>query len=107
MHSHSHHADHGDPHLSLDRGETHTHHHLGHGGHSGRLVVALLLTLSFAAVEAVVGWWANSLALMADAGHMVTDSSSLGLAAAAGVPAGLAQSGSRLGSRTGRSSPRG
>jgi len=83
VHSHSHHAGHGDPHLSLDRGETHTHHHLGHDGRSGRLVVALLLTLSFAAVEAGVGWWANSLALMADAGHMITDSSSLGLAAVA------------------------
>jgi len=80
-HAHTHHGD--DPRLSLDRGESHTHHHLGHQGHTGKLVAALLLTLGFAAVEAGVGWWAHSLALMADAGHMITDSSSLGLAAAA------------------------
>ncbi len=84
MHVHSHpHHDHDDPHLSLERGETHTHHHLGHPGHSGKLVAALLLTLAFAAVEAGVGWWSGSLALLADAAHMVTDGTSLGLAAAA------------------------
>jgi len=69
--------------LSLDRGESHVHHHLGHAGSSGKLIVALLLTLSFAGVEAVAGWWSGSLALLADAAHMVTDSSALGLAAAA------------------------
>ena len=82
MHGHSH------PHRSsgvdsLDRGETHAHHHLGHGGVSKKLLIALLLTLSFAAVQAVVGWWAHSLALLADAAHMVADSTALGLAAAA------------------------
>jgi cobalt-zinc-cadmium efflux system protein len=69
--------------LSLDPGETHVHHHVGHDGNSGTLIVALLLTLSFAAVEAVAGWWSGSLALLADAAHMLTDSSALGLAAAA------------------------
>ncbi|MCA1979175.1 MAG: cation diffusion facilitator family transporter [Thiobacillus sp.] len=82
MHAHKHH-DHAHGVDSLDRGETHAHHHLGHDGRSGKLVVALLLTLAFAGVEAGVGWWANSLALLADAAHMITDSSSLGLAAAA------------------------
>jgi cobalt-zinc-cadmium efflux system protein len=77
------HAHNSDPALSLDRGETHTHHHLGHEGQSSKLVIALLLTLSFAGVEAVAGWWSGSLALLADAAHMVTDSSALGLAAAA------------------------
>jgi len=43
----------------------------------------MLLTLAFAGVEAVAGWWSGSLALLADAAHMVTDSSALGLAAAA------------------------
>ncbi len=69
--------------LSVDRGETHVHHHLGHEGANSTLIVALLLTLSFAGIEAGVGWWAHSLALMADAAHMLTDSSALGLAAAA------------------------
>jgi cobalt-zinc-cadmium efflux system protein len=44
------------------------------------LRLAIFLTLGFAAVEAVAGWWAGSLALMADAGHMVTDSFALLLA---------------------------
>ena len=47
------------------------------------MFVALFFTLGFAGVEAVTGWFANSLALMGDAGHMVTDSVSLGLAALA------------------------
>lgn len=41
---------------------------------------AVALTLGFAAIEAVTGFLANSLALIADAGHMVTDSMALGLA---------------------------
>lgn len=41
---------------------------------------ALLFTLSFAVVEAIAGWLANSLALISDAGHMSTDAAALGLA---------------------------
>lgn len=66
----------------------HSHGAHAHGSHAhgagarGRtLLVALSLTLGFAVVEAVAGWWAGSLALMGDAGHMVTDSLALGLAA--------------------------
>jgi cobalt-zinc-cadmium efflux system protein len=44
------------------------------------LRTAILLTFGFAIVEAIGGWWSGSLALMADAGHMVTDSSALLLA---------------------------
>lgn len=42
---------------------------------------ALAFTLIFACVEAGTGWWANSLALMGDAGHMLTDAAALGIAA--------------------------
>lgn len=50
------------------------------------LGLALAVTLGFAVVEAVAGWLAGSLALMSDAGHMVTDSLSLAVALlAAGV----------------------
>lgn len=63
-----------------DHGASHAHQH---PAQSGTLLVALLLTLAFAGVEAVAGWWSGSLALLADAAHMVTDSSALGLAAAA------------------------
>lgn len=44
---------------------------------------AVALTLGYAAVEAGVGWWAGSLALVADAGHMVNDALALVIAAAA------------------------
>ena len=58
----------------------HDHHHGHHHGHS-HLGWALILTLGFAVVEAAGGWWSGSLALLSDAGHMVTDAFSLGLAA--------------------------
>ena len=57
----------------------HNHHHTATSGRS--LIWALAITLSFAAVEAVGGWLSNSLALISDAGHMLTDASALGLAA--------------------------
>ena len=47
------------------------------------LLAAIALTLAFAAVEAVGGWWTGSLALLADAGHMLTDALALLLAWAA------------------------
>ncbi len=46
-------------------------------------IYALLLTLGFALIEAIAGGWANSLALLGDAGHMATDSLALGAAALA------------------------
>lgn len=55
-----------------------------HGLPSGRVLgLATALTFGFAAVEAGVGWWAGSLALVADAGHMASDAASLALAAVA------------------------
>lgn len=44
------------------------------------LTIALIITLGFAGVEVVAGFWANSLALISDAGHMVTDAAGLLLA---------------------------
>lgn len=63
----------------------HDHHHEhGEQEHNGRaLAAATLLTLGYAAVEAGVGVWAGSLALVADAGHMLNDAGALSLAAAA------------------------
>lgn len=97
MHDHSHlHAPHeaadhdGHAHLHVPAGRCrqngHAHHHSASSG--PRLIWALLLTLAFAALEAVAGWWSGSLALLGDAGHMVTDSASLGLAAFAAWFAG-------------------
>ncbi|MEW6759300.1 MAG: cation diffusion facilitator family transporter [Pseudomonadota bacterium] len=44
------------------------------------LGVALGMTLLFAVIEVVTGFISNSLALISDAGHMVTDAAALGLA---------------------------
>ena len=44
------------------------------------LWIALAITLGFSVVEAIGGWMAGSLALLSDAGHMVTDAAALGLA---------------------------
>lgn len=45
-----------------------------------RLWWALGINLSFLIVEAIGGWLTGSLALLADAGHMLTDVLALGLA---------------------------
>ncbi len=44
-------------------------------------MIALMLTLGYAVVEAVAGWISGSLALLGDAGHMLTDGLSLAIAA--------------------------
>jgi cobalt-zinc-cadmium efflux system protein len=60
------------------------HSHAGHGhAHtedSRRLTIALVLLLAFMAAEVVVGILANSLALLADAAHMLTDAGAIALA---------------------------
>ena len=56
------------------------HQHVAEGRSPKILASAVLLTLTFAAIEALAGFWSNSLALISDAGHMVTDSTALGLA---------------------------
>ncbi|HTT12036.1 MAG TPA: cation diffusion facilitator family transporter [Burkholderiaceae bacterium] len=71
------------------------HHH--HGAHdhahppsargSRALVLAVVLTASYALVEVAGGLWSGSLALLADAGHMVTDAAALLFALAASVVA--------------------
>ena len=58
--------------------ETHDHDH-GHAA-SNKLFIVLIITASFMLVEFIAGFWSNSLALIADAVHMLTDSASLILA---------------------------
>jgi cobalt-zinc-cadmium efflux system protein len=79
---HAHRHDHAHDHA-------HPHEHRGHaaphapGGRSGavsaRLVWVLVLTAVFMVAEAVGGVLSGSLALLADAGHMLTDVAALGL----------------------------
>src|SRR5215208_6028406 len=49
-----------------------------------RLAAVLCLTLVFMLVEAIGGWISGSLALLADAGHMLTDAGALGLSLLSG-----------------------
>lgn len=74
---HDHDHDHGSP-PTTGGSHDHSHAHLPQGEDSRqRLKVALALTGSFLLVEAAAGWWTGSLALLADAGHMLSDSSGL------------------------------
>jgi cobalt-zinc-cadmium efflux system protein len=99
-HGHDHdegHADHADHEGHDHRGREHEEHahspaaH-GHGAHAGHahghkpaagatidrsFLFALVITGGFAVVEAVGGWFAHSLALISDAGHMATDAGAL------------------------------
>jgi cobalt-zinc-cadmium efflux system protein len=59
----------------------HDHAHSRPGTTDGRrLGIALALILAFMAVEVVVGFLASSLALLSDAGHMLTDAGAIALA---------------------------
>jgi cobalt-zinc-cadmium efflux system protein len=73
----------------------------GHGQgsgirHRGRLALVLALSLVVLTVEAVVAWFTGSLALLADAGHVLGDSFGIVMALAA---ISAAQRGGRPGSR--------
>ena len=71
-HSHAHSHAHGP-------GAHHHHHDHVHEVSQKRLKIVLLLTAAFMIVEFVGGLMANSLALMADSAHMLTDVGALGL----------------------------
>ena len=59
---------------------SHQHHHHEHHARTGvRLTLACALTLMFVGFEATAGWYANSLALLTDAAHNLTDALALGL----------------------------
>lgn len=67
-HSHSHAA----------HNHHHDHHHIPQDKRT--LLISFSIIAGFMLVEFVGGYWFNSLALMADAGHMANDALSLGLA---------------------------
>ena len=58
-------------------------HHHHHDSNMRRVVIALVITGAFMVVEVIGGIISSSLALLADAGHMLTDTMALALAAAA------------------------
>jgi cobalt-zinc-cadmium efflux system protein len=67
-------------------GHDHAHRHAhGHGGHAAgssfrRLGLSLGLTSTIMVAETIGGLWSGSLALLSDAGHMLTDAGALALA---------------------------
>jgi len=77
-HSHSHAHDHSHGHDHHHHGG-HAHHRHDHGTSTRALKWSLALTVVILIAEGVGGWLSNSLALLADAGHVLTDAGALGL----------------------------
>lgn len=63
-----------------DDGGTHDHARAVTAANEGRLKLVFFFTAGYAIVQAVGGWMSGSLALIADAGHMVSDAAALLLA---------------------------
>ncbi len=59
-------------------GHAHSHAH-GRGAPQRTLLLVLVLTFVYMLAEVIGGYWANSLALLSDAGHMFTDVAALAL----------------------------
>lgn len=55
------------------------HHHHSDRQNESRVRMALVLAAGYMTAEALGAWWTGSLALLADAGHMLSDSLALGL----------------------------
>lgn len=69
---------HGHDHHDHDHSHGHTHGMRREGNKKG-LTIALIITFGIMIAEAVGGWLTNSLALLSDAGHMLSDVGSLAL----------------------------
>lgn len=81
---HTHNHDHDNPH---GHGDGHDHGHAGHShapavtaDNAKRIRLVFILTTLYALIQAVGGWLSGSLALIADSGHMISDSAALLLA---------------------------
>ncbi|WP_077624023.1 cation diffusion facilitator family transporter [Sediminibacillus massiliensis] len=59
-------------------GHGHDHNH-AHGANKKALLISFFITTGYMVIEAVGGFLTNSLALLSDAGHMLSDSVSLGV----------------------------
>jgi cobalt-zinc-cadmium efflux system protein len=94
-HSHNHHDhdehDHHD-HDTHDQGHSHAHHHTLPTNHNRSFTIAVILNAVFVVVEFTYGFLANSTALMADAGHNLSDVLGLLLAWSAAILARKAPS---------------
>ena len=82
-HDHHHHTEHGSHAAQHGHGHGHGAHGHAHDAGERRLLIALVILGSFTVVEAVGGYFANSIALLAEAAHMLADSASLVVAVVA------------------------
>ncbi|TQR38044.1 cation diffusion facilitator family transporter [Brevibacillus brevis] len=60
-----------------DHGDGHDHHHHGKGASKRALLISFLIIAVFLVVETIGGFLTNSLALLSDAGHMLSDALAL------------------------------
>ena len=83
-HEHHHEGEHEHHHHHHDGEHHHHHHHHSHGHEikslNSAFVVGIMLNVLFVVAEAVAGWVSNSMGLLADAGHNLSDVASLLLA---------------------------
>lgn len=79
-HDHGHHHGHSHDHHAHGHGHEHGHDHCHGNASRGRLGLAAILTGLFMIVEIIGGFISGSLALLADAGHMMTDFAALSMA---------------------------
>lgn len=61
-------------------GHSHGHHDHTHGANKKALLISFIIITAYMVIEAVGGFLTNSLALLSDAGHMLSDAISLGVA---------------------------
>jgi cobalt-zinc-cadmium efflux system protein len=104
-HAHHHHDHHDQPHHDHEHDHEHHEHGRGHGRHHhhhhapmdmGRaFAIGVGLNAAFVGAEVVAGLWSSSLALLADAGHNLSDVLALLLAWGATVLAKRAPTGRR------------
>lgn len=82
------HAHHDHAHYGHDHAHHH-HHHPAPAGWNRAFALGIALNLGFVVVEGVYGWLSGSLALLADAGHNLSDVAGLVLAWGASLAGGL------------------
>jgi cobalt-zinc-cadmium efflux system protein len=85
QHSHSHDRAHDEQHHSHRHGAHGGHHHHAPANYNQAFIVGTILNIGFVVTEFGFGWQANSVALMADAGHNLSDVLGLILAWVASV----------------------
>ena len=86
-HAHAHHHHHGHDHGGHAHGHSHGHHHHAPADFGRAFAIGIALNTGFVVVEAVAGFLYGSMALVADAGHNLSDVLALALAWIAAIAA--------------------